>query len=338
MELICDAVFEGGGVKGIGLVGAVCGAEAAGYSFRNVAGTSAGAIVASLLGVGYTGSEIKAEMMKLDFKKFRGEDWLTKTGAAGKMVKLALKNGVYKADYLDTWLDMMFKRKGKTCFGDIRAHDNADGPPAYRFQAIASDLSNSRMLVLPRDLKLFGLDPDQFGITSAVRMSMSIPLFYEPYVLTDMNGLKHVIVDGGLLSNYPMWLMDEGKTSASCPTFGFKFCTSTTGEPEGEDYAAVNWLPGLLKSLVRTSMDAHDKHYISISNGDFRRTIPISTIVIRNGKEESISTVDFGISPEDQEALFQNGLRAAKTFIRTWSFENWKSTYGGGARKNSAAR
>ncbi len=45
-KLMADAVFEGGGVKGIGLVGAVAGAEEKGYQWMNVAGTSAGAIVA----------------------------------------------------------------------------------------------------------------------------------------------------------------------------------------------------------------------------------------------------------------------------------------------------
>jgi hypothetical protein len=39
-----DAVFEVGGVKGIGLVGAVAEVEKAGYEFENLAGTSAGAI------------------------------------------------------------------------------------------------------------------------------------------------------------------------------------------------------------------------------------------------------------------------------------------------------
>jgi predicted acylesterase/phospholipase RssA len=53
MKLRADAVFEGGGVKGIGLVGAVAEIEKAGYEFVNLAGTSAGAIVASLLAVDY---------------------------------------------------------------------------------------------------------------------------------------------------------------------------------------------------------------------------------------------------------------------------------------------
>ena len=45
-----DLVLEGGGVKGIGLVGALSVLEQSGYTFERVAGTSAGAIVASLVG------------------------------------------------------------------------------------------------------------------------------------------------------------------------------------------------------------------------------------------------------------------------------------------------
>jgi len=46
------AVFEGGGVKGTGLVGAVDVTLQQGYEFANVAGTSAGAIVAAFVAAG----------------------------------------------------------------------------------------------------------------------------------------------------------------------------------------------------------------------------------------------------------------------------------------------
>ncbi|MDR2648188.1 MAG: patatin-like phospholipase family protein [Clostridiales bacterium] len=333
MEMLCDAVFEGGGVKGIGLVGGVCGLEAAGYSFRNVAGASAGAIVASLLSVGYTGAEIREEMLKLDFKKFQGEDWLAKLGLPGKAAKLILTNGVYKADYLEGWLGALLKRKGKTRFGHIRVSNPAGGNAQYRFQAVASDLSESRMLVLPRDLVSFGIDPDRFNITKAVRMSMSIPVFYEPYILTDADGRKHVIVDGGLLSNYPMWLLDDRRSNPSYPTFGFKFSSSTSEEPYGEDFQQVSQLPAFLKALARTSLDAHDKHYISVSKGDYQRSITISSVAAINGKHTPVSSVDFAIKSDTQEALFNNGLRAAKVFLRTWDFDKWKDTYRNGPRR-----
>jgi NTE family protein len=48
-----DVVFEGG-IKGIALIGTAAVIEATGYPFYNLAGTSAGAIVAALLGAGYS--------------------------------------------------------------------------------------------------------------------------------------------------------------------------------------------------------------------------------------------------------------------------------------------
>ena len=66
--LRADAVFEGGGVKGIGLVGAVAAAEERGYQWENVAGTSAGAIVAALLAAGYNSEELRNVMQELDYR------------------------------------------------------------------------------------------------------------------------------------------------------------------------------------------------------------------------------------------------------------------------------
>src|SRR3712207_624013 len=65
-----DLVFEGGGVKGIGLVGALSILEEQGFEPQNVAGTSAGAIVATLLAAGYTAAELHEIMLDLDFRQF----------------------------------------------------------------------------------------------------------------------------------------------------------------------------------------------------------------------------------------------------------------------------
>ena len=65
-----DAVFEGGGVKGLGLVGALTVAEENGYTdWRRVVGTSAGAIVASLLAAGYSAEELKEILMDLEYSE-----------------------------------------------------------------------------------------------------------------------------------------------------------------------------------------------------------------------------------------------------------------------------
>lgn len=67
-----DVVLEGGGVKGIALVGALRELCAA-HTVQRVAGTSAGAIVAALLAAGYTIPELEQEMRSLDFASFQDE-------------------------------------------------------------------------------------------------------------------------------------------------------------------------------------------------------------------------------------------------------------------------
>jgi len=83
-----DAVFEGGGVKGIGHIGALAYAESIGIQWVNVAGTSAGAIVAALVAAGYTSGEIKGIMDDLDFNQFRDEDIWDRVPVVGKAISL----------------------------------------------------------------------------------------------------------------------------------------------------------------------------------------------------------------------------------------------------------
>ncbi len=181
--------------------------------------------------------------------------------------------------------------------------------------------------MLPRDLKLFGYNPDRFSIARAVRMSMSIPLFYEPVRLKDVNGRVNLIVDGGVLSNYPVWLLDDGTTDPPWPTFGFKLIKPDAGEEKvGKQNPITNPI-SFLSALVGTMLNAHDKLHISRLKGDYDRTIKIPTVVIVNGVEKEIKTTDFGITPEESRLLFKNGVTAAGAFLKTWDFEEWKRRY-----------
>ena len=64
-------VFEGGRVRGTALVGAVAAAEERQITFREVAGSSAGAIVASLLAAGYNAGEMRTLLTETNFKDFK---------------------------------------------------------------------------------------------------------------------------------------------------------------------------------------------------------------------------------------------------------------------------
>ena len=58
-------VFEGGGIKGIALAGAAAAAMEAGFRFEGVVGTSAGALVGSLVAAGYTSNELRERVCRL---------------------------------------------------------------------------------------------------------------------------------------------------------------------------------------------------------------------------------------------------------------------------------
>jgi NTE family protein len=96
-----DAVFEGGGVKGIGLVGAISVIEEAGYEFINVAGTSAGAIVAALLAAGYTAAEMKEIITELDLSTLEDPTLFMRIPIAGPLISEAVKDGLYKGGRVD---------------------------------------------------------------------------------------------------------------------------------------------------------------------------------------------------------------------------------------------
>jgi NTE family protein len=97
-----DAVFEGGGVKGVALAGSIAVAKSLGVQWQRVAGTSAGAITACLLAAGYTGEElipILAEEMEFD--KFMREGFIDKIPLIGKFASAIFKKGIYEGDFFE---------------------------------------------------------------------------------------------------------------------------------------------------------------------------------------------------------------------------------------------
>jgi NTE family protein len=318
-------VFEGGGVKGIGLVGAVAAIEEAGYVFENLAGTSAGAIVAGLLAVGYGAQRLKEIVGTINYHEFQDKGTLDRLGIPGMLASIITEYGIYEGKFFEKWFGDLLKETGKTKFGDILTDDPRE-EYKYKLQVIASDISDRKLLILPRDLKSFGLDPDEFPIARAVRMSMSIPVFFEPVKLEDASGRPHYIIDGGMLSNYPVWLLDD-RENCTWPTFGFKLVEPAEQKlKEGEPIPIRNPVD-FLSAMLGTMMGAHDSYHISVSKGDYARTIGIPTVIDVFGGKKEIKTTYFDIKPEETDALYENGRKAARDFITQWSFEDWKRKF-----------
>ena len=78
-----DLVLEGGGVKGIALVGAVAVLEEHGYEFNRIAWTSAGAIVGALLAAGMPTADMVGIMRSIDYTRFQDKGPRTDSRVAG---------------------------------------------------------------------------------------------------------------------------------------------------------------------------------------------------------------------------------------------------------------
>jgi NTE family protein len=321
----CDLVCEGGGVKGVGLAGAYSVLEEHGYRVQNVAGTSAGAITAALIAAGYTADELKKIVFELDFAQFEDKGWEDRVPFVGKALSLVLDQGVFEGKRFLEWIGELLEQKHIRTFGDLRTGDD-DSRYAYRLQVIASDVSARRLLVLPRDAEVLGIKPDELSVALAVRMSMSIPLFFEPVEVknADTNHV-HLIVDGGMLSNFPVWLYDadDGEVP-TWPTFGLLLVepepktpiTARLPKPEEGPHGARG-LVSLLGAMVHTMMEAHDRLYVE--KAQFARTIPIKTL--------GVGTTEFNLSEERKLALYNSGRKAAEDFLATWDFDKYVAEY-----------
>lgn len=107
-----NAVFEGGGVKGISLAGAVEATERAGRTFKKVAGTSSGAIVATLLAAGYEGEEMSRMIQGTSFSSFMKRAPIYNTAWVGPALRVLLKKGLYSGEALESWMrSLLLKRE-----------------------------------------------------------------------------------------------------------------------------------------------------------------------------------------------------------------------------------
>jgi NTE family protein len=320
-ELHADFVFEGGGVKGIGLAGALATLEERDYRAQNIAGTSAGAITAALLAAGYSASELREIIVSLDYRQFQDRGWEDKIPLIERSLSMLLDLGLYEGDRFLEWIRERLVAKGVHTFADL-VHDEFADDPRYRsrLQVVASDVTTHELLVLPRDATKLGIQPDDLDVALAVRMSMSIPVFFEPVrVVNEKTGQVHVIVDGGMLSNFPVWLFDcpDGDVP-EWPTFGLLLVEPKPRTPIGARLPAPRMTgkgPGAVidyvKALAQTMMEAHDRLYVEQAN--YARTIPIPTL--------GVGTTEFDLNRERALALYDSGRWAAEKFLDSWDFD-----------------
>jgi len=339
-ELRADLALEGGGVKGIGLVGAVLVLDEAGYSFRGVAGTSAGAIAASVLaGLAQSDrpmTDLLSFIKTLDYLKFMPEGRLQEIAKYFKkpgeialdVAILAERPGLYSGDYLETWLGhILHDELNIRTFADLKLTTDTDSKLSiqkdrnYRLVVHTSDISRAQLVRLPWDYPLYGVNADDQDPVKAVRASMSIPLFFEPFqvksndapyqvpgpsgvpIPVDYAAGSETWVDGGMLANFPIHAFDRDDLDPPrWPTIGIKLSKLQKDFPPTASYGSS---VEIAIHCMHTMMNEWDSYAVDASTA--ARTIFVD--------HADVTTTDFAITPEKKNELFLNGVSAATEFV-----------------------
>ena len=336
-----NLVFEGGGVRGIAYAGVleVMEEEKILPKIKRVAGTSAGAILAVLTGLGYTSAEIKDIVWSLDFNKFKDDSW----GFLRDSKRIFTDYGWFKGDFFREFIGDLIKDKtgdSETTFGELDQMKK-EGKPFLDIYLIGSNLSTGYSEVFSAETT------PNFRITDAARISMSIPMFF---AAIRANERKDVYVDGGLLDNYPIQAFDNKKyvskhfvrteyyerineTQKKMPksvqrsndfvynqeTLGFRLDSSDevavfhdNTEPQVRDIDNLfDYTAALLNTLIDFQRNNH------LHSDDWQRTIYIDTL--------DIKATDFDLSDEKKNILLEAGRKYTLSYLEWFNNDEDKA-------------
>jgi NTE family protein len=207
-----NLVFEGAGIRGIAYCGALEELEKRGIlqQVDHIAGTSSGAVTATLLCLGYTYNEIFEIVGNTDFGKFNDGRW----GVAGGIYRMKKKLGFYRGDAFREWMEALIEKKTQNkdiTFKELSVLAASD----TRFkQLVVATTSLNHQVTLYFSAETY----PQMRLSDAVRASMAVPLYFEPMII-DQNGKPvtekeilpehHVCVDGGFTSNFCIQYFDS---------------------------------------------------------------------------------------------------------------------------------
>lgn len=286
-------VFEGGSVKGAAFSGSIM------YMHENklldkvthLAGSSAGALAAVLLAVGYNAHELRELMMDTDYEQFKGANWLTERSYTFKLYNLIKTWGIYDTSPLYAWIGEQIA---------IKTND-----PDITFKSLF--LKYGKTLVVTgcnlssRSTVYFShKSHGDMKIRDAVRISMSVPILFKP---VEFEGDQYV--DGGLLTNFPIRVFDTSLPYES--VLGFNLLSE--GE-EGDEqiYHGDAKLRTIVDFVVSIALSCHTQiERLHVRASDWKRTIGIHT--------GNVSPADFSISEETRSWLYSTGYRAAQAYF-----------------------
>lgn len=295
----CRGVFAGGGCRAAAHVGAFEAAIMSGVNFSEVAGTSAGSIIAALVGAGASPDFVSKHCGSLVFSKLlcKPLGGSIKSGLFGRILKtiplldrsmygrIAIYGGAYSSTAIEDWVD---ERLSELI---------PDAPRPVKFKSLSLPTTIVATALAEGRPKIWSTatTPDE-SVALAVRCSCSIPFFFEPVAVGNNR-----FVDGGLLSNLPAFVFDETRSFGSLGGRILGFSLKDDWKPPAEWHHKE-----MLRSLVGTIIGGATELQTSMQPG-------VNIIFIPTG---SVQATDFDISDDQIAMLIENGRQSVFNFIR----------------------
>jgi NTE family protein len=278
--------------------------------------------VAAFLAAGVSEAQFADMMKRLEYPEVPDRA-PPKIPLVSEGISLLRKRGAYEGDYVHDFVRRELAELGVTTFADLGVDDpDADLAPDHRYRLVvmATDVTHGRLLRLPWDYPKLNLDPDAQLVADAVRASISIPLYFEPVTLRDgETGEETTLVDGGILSNFPIEIFDRTDGAhPRWPTFGVRVLPDL---PSGFAHlvpgTGLSALPPLrlLEQVVATAIVGHDQTYLN------RPCVALRAIVVNT---DAVGVVQFDAPAELRAEVVANGEQAAKGFLRDWDWDRYR--------------
>jgi len=340
-HLCADLVLDGGGVKLIGLIGAVLALGEAGYTFPRSIGTSGGALCACLVAAlqqrGEPIERLKSLLDSINFASFMPAgrhvnllaDHYGEVGTSLEdLLPLVDRMGLYSGDYLVQFLEPVLRELGVQTFQDLKITPSEDPGMSldadhhqYRLAVQVADITRRVLAQLPWDYRFYGTDPGAQSVVQAVRASMALPLFLEPvtymarpasidtpmpdgtHIVRNLEGGPVTWVDGTVLRLFPLDAFSRVDGGpARWPTVGIKFAQSETWVARQRSETALS----VALNTLRATLDEWDTYAV----GD--TTKARTTIWIPSA---GLTATNFGLTIPQQNQLFLNGVAAATDWV-----------------------
>ncbi len=324
-----NLVFQGGGVKAYVYHGVLRVLDEHGIlpQIERVAGTSAGAMQATMLSFRLSTAETIDLFKTVDYSKIRSlhppDKEIKNTGLLDAQLERVRGNldaanrffrsfGLYSVDYLQDWLHSTI---ANYCGGNNRATFADFRDRGFR------DLYTTAVNITQQRAEIFSAEttPD-VAVADAVIMSAAIPFFFEAIQFDGKSiGQGDYYIDGGALSNYPLTIFDDVrfKEQSKHFTYGINWetlgCQLFTPDDCTNRNTEITNILQYAENIIETMGEAQ-KVAVELRTVDRWRSMSISNCCV--------ATTDFDLLPEDDNPKYiemvQTGESAAREYLENY--------------------